>query len=146
MLMVKSDKKSKVFREQIYLLKEYSRLHDLPEVRHQRPVPRLPSACTIQPHSRMLKRSNAQEVEHGVTFLSLCLQLIPPHLSLILSHIPFNPPRHWLLPLQDLEQDMRQHLDLHFTSDSSNVDKVLSIYPSALSTRVLRWERGNALE
>ena len=32
MLMVKSDKKSKVFREQISLLKEYSRLHDLPEV------------------------------------------------------------------------------------------------------------------
>ena len=33
MLMVKSDKRSKVFREQISLLKEYSKLHDLPEVR-----------------------------------------------------------------------------------------------------------------
>ena len=33
---------------------------------------------------------------------------------------------------------MRQHLDLHFTSDTSNVDKVLAIYPTALSSRVLR--------
>ena len=33
---------------------------------------------------------------------------------------------------------MRQHLDLHFTSDNSSVDKVLSIYPSALTSRVLR--------
>ena len=32
MLMVKSDKRSKVFREQVTLLKEYSKLHDLPEV------------------------------------------------------------------------------------------------------------------
>jgi hypothetical protein len=35
MLMVKSDKKSKVFRDQVALLKEYSRLHDLPEVIYQ---------------------------------------------------------------------------------------------------------------
>ena len=33
MLMVKSDKKSKVFREQVALLNEYGRLHDLPEVK-----------------------------------------------------------------------------------------------------------------
>ena len=34
MLMVKSDKRSKVFREQIVLLKEYSKEHNLPQVRH----------------------------------------------------------------------------------------------------------------
>ena len=36
---------------------------------------------------------------------------------------------------------MRQHLDLHFTSDNSNTDKLLSVYPSALSTRVLRYRQ-----
>ena len=34
---------------------------------------------------------------------------------------------------------MRQHLDLHFSNDDSNIDKMLAVYPSALSTRVLRY-------
>ncbi|GAX76940.1 hypothetical protein CEUSTIGMA_g4387.t1 [Chlamydomonas eustigma] len=69
MLMVKSDKRSKMFRDQIALLYEYGRLHGLPE---------------------------------------------------------------------DLQMDMRQHLDLQFASEEVNIDKMLSIYPSALNNKVLR--------
>ena len=61
------------------------------------------------------------------------------HLDLHLTHRTSTPHSHPVYTVtQDMEQDMRQHLDLHYANDNSRVDKVLSIYPSALTSRVLR--------
>jgi hypothetical protein len=38
---------------------------------------------------------------------------------------------------QDLSSALRQHLDLNYTSEHTSDAKVLAIYPSALTRRVL---------
>lgn len=161
MLVVKADKRSKVYRERLGALETYADSHELPQVgtgwgwtgRYQEN-----GWGGVGWHARVLTNATQGVPGDGCRPLPQAAQPIsalnprplrcppaprPPHTYHTTTH---PPTAHTPLPLnaQPLVAAMKEHVELHHHSAQASDEQVLRAFPTVLRRRVLRWARSMA--